>query len=117
MAITNSTTITSNEQMILNAFLSAINLYIGVFLTLCVFMGLDTMSRKIDEWHRGVDAMSITLDEWRRDEWRKEMTYTSLKEGPDLPGPASASGPASATERWIRLSRRNRAKAQTMTRD
>jgi hypothetical protein len=114
MAITN-TTITPNEKMILNAFLSAINLYIGVFLTLCVFMGLDTMSRKIDEWHRGVDAMSITLDEWRRDEWRKEMTYTSLKEGPDLPGPAS--GPASATERWIRLSRLNRAKAQTMTRD
>jgi hypothetical protein len=105
--------ITATEQMLLNVFLSSINVYIGVFLLLCVFVGLDTMSRSIDEW-------------------RREMTYTSLEEGPDLDLAMSellrqrreavrvddqnqnvwtpVSEPVS--ERWLRLSRRNRAKAQ-----
>jgi hypothetical protein len=106
-AITAITAITATEQMLLNVILSSINLYIVVFLLLSVFVGLDTMARSIDEW-------------------RREMTYTSLEEGPDLDDAMSRilrERQAAVriddqhvwmpvSERWLRLSRRNRAKAQ-----
>jgi hypothetical protein len=101
------TAITATGQMLLNVFLSSINFYIVVFLLLSVFVGLDVLSRSIDKW-------------------RREMTYTSLEEGPDLDDAMSRilrERQAAVriddqhvwmpvSERWLRLSRRNRAKAQ-----
>lgn len=111
-AIAAITAITATEQMLLNVLLSSINLYIGVFLLLSVFVGLDVLSRSIDKW-------------------RREMTYTSLEEGPDLDDAMNRilrerreavliDGNqvwTPVSERWLRLARRNRAKAQAQDLD